>query len=127
MSRDNMVERHVKEVVPSKRTLDALAAAPRWVAWVEEIRNNKRTKLPKDPATGRNASVPTEPSTWGTRAAAEKRWRRIKSQTDDPSGVGIVLGELPGTDHFLLGIDLDGCIDPQQGEVADWAQEVIAR
>jgi uncharacterized protein DUF3987 len=115
------------EVEPCITSLVDLAAARRWVAWQEETRKGKLTKLPKNPATGNNARVPTDPSTYGTRAEAEARWQKIKKA--DPSGVGgigIVLGEL-ADGCYLLGSDLDSCRDAATGEIANWAKEVIDR
>jgi putative DNA primase/helicase len=81
--------------------------------------------VPKNPATSGNARVPTDPSTYGTRAAAEQRWQKI-ANPKAVGGIGIVLGELPNGLH-LDGIDLDSCRDPQGGGIADWAKEVIER
>jgi hypothetical protein len=76
-----------------------------WVAWRQEQRNGKLTKLPKNPATGGNAMVPTNPDTYGTRAAAEKRWQRFARYAKDPvGGIGIVLGELPNGQYWSASI-----------------------
>jgi hypothetical protein len=56
----------------------SLTHARLWVAWREETQNGRATKIPKNPATGRNASVPTDPSTYGTRAEAETRGEKIQ-------------------------------------------------
>jgi hypothetical protein len=98
----------------------SLTHARLWVAWREEIQNGRATKIPKNPATGRNASVPTDPSTYGTRAEAETRGEKIQG------GLGIVLGELPDGRH-LVGIDLDSCRDAESGAIADWAEVVLER
>jgi hypothetical protein len=110
---------------PLTFVLSNFAHQPRWVAWVTEIRNDEPTKVPKNPRTGGNAAS-NEPTTWDTREAAEKRWHRIRTNHEDAiGGIGIVLGQLPDG-LYLLGIDLDGCIDRKQ-LVADWAQEVLER
>jgi hypothetical protein len=100
------------------RSLTDLADTKLWVAWQEETRDGRATKIPKNPATGRNASVPTDPSTYGTRAEAETRGEKIQG------GLGIVLGELPDGRH-LVGIDLDSCRDVESGAIADWAAVVL--
>lgn len=82
-----------------------------WVIW--EIEGGK--KVPLNPKNGFNAS-PTNPATWAsyesTRAAFEEHGYE---------GVGFVFTE----DDPFCGIDLDGCIDPDTGEIADWASEII--
>ena len=89
------------------RTLDDLADMKIWVAWREEDRNGKPTKIPYDPNHRGAARIPTDPTTWGTRVKAERRWREL----DDGSrgGIGIVLGDL-GSNYVLFGIDLDQCL-----------------
>jgi putative DNA primase/helicase len=111
------------------KTLDGFSNRPRWVAWRVEIKLGKngkeRTeKVPYDPSSDRQARVPTDPRTWGTRDEAEERCRDLLGH-DDVGGVGIVLGQLDdGT--LLMGIDLDHCIQSDD-RIADWAVEVIKR
>jgi hypothetical protein len=107
---------------------NGLADIPRWVAWREEIIKRKdgtelATKIPYDPHNGRRARIPTDPSTWGSRKQAERRWREL----DDGrrGGVGIVLRALD-PDHLLMGIDLDRCVD-KQGFIRSWADEILDR
>ena len=110
--------------------LEDLADLPRWVAWHEEWRTNKageeyKTKIAYDPHTSRQAKIPTEPSTWGTRAHAERRWQRMRGD-HDVGGVGIVLGELEDG-SLLMGIDLDHCFKPKSEMIKSWAVEIIER
>jgi len=116
-------DNNVVQLRPTLSLAD-LAAERRWVAWCEETHKGELKKIPKNPATGGNAQVPTNPSTYGTRAAAEQRWEKIKKQTAI-GGIGIVLGELTD-DRYLAGIDLDSCRS-KDGMIADWAQAVIDR
>jgi putative DNA primase/helicase len=102
-------------------SLADLAAVKMWVAWAEERRKGRLTKIPKNPATGGNARVPTDPSTYGTRATAEQRAQKITK-----GGIGVVLGALADGRH-LVGVDLDSCRDPESGVIAGWAAEVIER
>jgi putative DNA primase/helicase len=108
------------------RDLHDLADEPYWVAWREEQRNGKTSKVPIDPRTGRRAQVPTNPETWGTRAQAERRWHDLKRDLDDDlrGGIGIVLDELVGEGCHLLGIDLDGCMD-KHGRIDDFSCDII--
>jgi primase-polymerase (primpol)-like protein len=112
-------------------SLDDLASVPRWVAWREEQRTTsdgatKRTKVPYSPHTGRMARIPTDPTSWGSREQAARRW----TQMDDgrPGGIGIALGELEG--GCVWGIDLDNCITAKtdgKQSVAPWAAQVLKR
>jgi hypothetical protein len=61
-----------------------------WVGWRQETRNNRSTKIPYDPRTGRHAQS-DDAATWATRAEAE-RW--AASRRGD--GVGIMLGQVEG-------------------------------
>jgi hypothetical protein len=100
--------------------LDAFAGELRWVAWRNETRGGKPTKVPYA-ADGRKAKA-DDPSTWGTRKAAEARASRIVNGLG--GGVGLQLGDL-GTDRHLCGIDLDSCI-ADDGALAPWAVEILA-
>jgi putative DNA primase/helicase len=95
--------------------LDQFAALALWVRWKIETRKGKPTKVPYAPGSNRRASS-TDPSTWGTRAEAE----RGKASFD---GVGIILAALDGARH-LGGIDLDACIS-DEGDVAAWARDIV--
>jgi len=96
-------------------------AVAHWVCWRVEVRRDRfgqlrETKVPKDPRTGRNASV-TDPSTWATFeetvASAQKRGQKI--------------GFVFTAQEPFTGIDLDGCHDPQTGSVAAWAVALVRR
>ena len=79
--------------------------APRWVEWRPEAGD----KVPYIPGTGRKAKT-NNPATW-----------RAFSQCE-----GERLGWVFNGDD-LGGIDLDACRDPNNGELAPWAVEVIDR
>ena len=100
--------------------LDALAGEPRWVAWRNELRARKLTKVPYAP-DGRKAKA-DDPSTWGIRTAAESRAKKIVN--GQGGGIGIQLGDL-GADMHLCGIDLDSCI-LEDGALAPWAAEIVS-
>jgi len=99
-------------------TLDDIKARPVWVCYKLEKRNGKKTKPPYNPLTGRGAKQ-NDPTTWVTYdqavAASTGPHRRY-------SGIGFQFDpqQLP-----LVGVDLDHCIDPQSGQVAPWAQDII--
>jgi predicted P-loop ATPase len=100
--------------------LDALANEARWVAWRNELRGDKPTKVPYAP-DGKKAKA-DDPSTWGTRKAAEARASGIVN--GQGGGIGIQLGDLGGDMH-LCGIDLDSCI-VDDGALAPWAAEILS-
>jgi predicted P-loop ATPase len=99
--------------------LDAFAHEARWVAWRSEPRGCKVTKVPYAP-TGRRAKA-DDPATWGTRAEAEARAKKIVN--GQGGGIGIQLGDL-GEGTHLCGIDLDSCI-AEDGALAAWALEIL--
>ena len=80
-----------------------LTELPRWLAWRNEIRNGKPTKLPKT-CRDTNATS-TSPNTWAPFAAIAQVLKRQPKLFD---GVGIVLGEL-SVGNFC-GVDLDSCL-----------------
>ena len=96
-----------------------LAELRQWVAWDWRWLPARRawTKPPLSPCTGAAASH-SDPATWGTfgQAVTLARRRRL-------AGVGVVLTRELG----LVGVDLDGCVDPRYGEIAPWAREVVRR
>jgi putative DNA primase/helicase len=101
--------------------LDALAGEPRWVAWRYELRAGKKTKVPYSPA-GRTAKS-DDSSTWGTRAEAEARAKRIVN--GHGGGTGFMLGEASDGVAFG-GVDLDTCRSPD-GSLQPWANEIVDR
>ena len=104
-------------------TLADLSEQKIWVAWKEQLnKQGKLTKIPKDPATGDNAKVPSDPSTYGTLDDAITCSEAMRGK----GGVGIVLGPIDN-EHHLVGIDLDSCRDLNTETIADWAAEVINR
>ena len=100
-------------------TIANLAAVPLWVGWRQEERGGKSTKTPFDPVRGTRAAS-NDPSTWATRNDAES-WA-ICERGD---GVGLMFSTVG--EALIAGIDLDCCVDPETGDVAGWAQEVIDR
>jgi hypothetical protein len=101
--------------------LDILAPERRWVAWRNELRGGKLTKVPYSPHTGHKAKA-DDPRTWNTRSAAEACAHNIVNGLG--GGIGIELGDL-GDSTSLGGIDLDTCLS--EGMYEPWAVEVITR
>ena len=86
----------------------------RAVVWNYEERNGKRTKVPYVPHRTADRAKVDDPKTWGLFSDA-----RAAVEDGKADGVGIVLG------NGLVGIDLDGCRDPETGEVQPWASEIV--
>jgi putative DNA primase/helicase len=99
---------------------DGHASEHRWVAWRNELRGGKPTKVPYAPS-GKRAKA-DDPSTWGTRAAAEARAAKIVN--GQGGGIGIELGDLGG-DVYLAGLDLDSCLGEDR-IVAPWAEAILS-
>lgn len=93
-----------------------LRELPQWVPWnlVERDGAEKPTKLPVNPHTGGAASS-TNPATWGTFQTA------MEYQQAD--GVGFVFTP----DDPYVGIDLDGCRDPETGQLTAEASAIVER
>ena len=97
-----------------------LSERPQWVCWRLEEREGKPTKVPYVPGTDRRASS-IDLMTWATFSEACAAYK-----SGNPlayHGLGFVFSS---ADPFV-GIDLDGCRDPDGGEVATWAQHIISR
>ncbi len=92
---------------------------PQWVRWRVEPRRpgEQPTKIPFRPSGLSRAKV-DEPSTWGPYATAAA-WLTV----GDMAGVGFVFSDTGG----LVGLDLDGCRDPETGEIAEWATGILYR
>jgi len=113
-------------------TLASLADRPIHVGWNVEPqrRGGKPTKVPYSPKDRRAKCGEGDngnPSGWGTRAAATAWAMRQPGRVEiRRRGIGIVLGvEIGGS--TLAGIDLDTCLNPETGEMAPWAQEILDR
>jgi putative DNA primase/helicase len=101
--------------------LDDLADDAIWVAWRNERRGNKTTKVPISP-NGDNAKT-DDPDTWGD-------LRRAKAAANEMlngqgGGIGVMLGVEIGNSTALGGVDLDTCIADR--EIGEWALDVIDR
>ncbi len=92
-----------------------LCALPQWLCWKTAKRKGKITKVPVSPHGG--AGKPNVSNTWGTLGEALAHAERCGL-----AGVGFVFSE----DDPYCGVDLDGCRDPETGELAPWAAELVA-
>ncbi len=89
-----------------------LRALKQWVNWRRELRDEKPTKVPYQPAHPRRRANVSDPQTWGTYEQA--------AQVSDVDGIGFVFT----ADDPFTGIDLDGCID-ENGEMHPAAARIV--
>lgn len=94
---------------------------PNWVQW--KLTRNESGELGKVPfVAGTNFTknaASTRSATWKT---FEEATKNITLSSDQ--GVGFVIHG-PVVEAGLVGFDLDGCRNPQTGDVTDWAQKLI--
>jgi hypothetical protein len=95
-------------------SLRSLFLARRWVA-------RDAAKVPYF-ADGQRASS-SDPSTWRTYAEA----CNVVARSSSLCGVGIMLGALESSGDVLAGVDLDGCLDPETGELEPHAEAIVGR
>ncbi|MGB6496354.1 MAG: DUF3987 domain-containing protein [Candidatus Acidiferrum sp.] len=92
-----------------------LKSIPNWVAW--KYVNGTKPPFVCGTAFTKHASS-TDPATWSTYEKASE------SPINDTEGVGFVLGG-EAIAQQLVGFDLDGCRNPETGELASWADEFL--
>jgi len=86
-----------------------------FVCWCYEVRNGKETKVPYSPLTGERASS-TNPASWASYEEAVAAYKERNY-----GGIGFVFTK----DDPYCGVDLDGCLDSETGEIEPWAQDVV--
>ena len=86
-----------------------------WLCWRQEERNGEPTKVPYSPTKHEKAKS-TDPKTW---AGYEEAVKALREHGYD--GIGFVFTP---EDEFC-GVDLDKCLDPETGEIEDWAQQIV--
>ena len=106
------VKKHILQVRPETIPQE-LKSRPQWVVW--KAVGEKPDKRPYSACTGQMASS-TDLLTWST---FEEACKALES--GQYSGLGFVL--CSGDPY--TGVDLDDCIDPETGEIAAWALEII--
>ncbi len=95
---------------------EELRERPQWVCWRYQERGGKRTKIPHK-AVGWGLASSTDPATWATYEQATEARRRHRHD-----GIGFVFSP----DDPFTGVDLDNCRNPDTGELAPWAAEILA-
>lgn len=102
-------------MIDTSRIPKELQELPQWVGWRREHRDGEPTKVPQRP-DGKGKASTTDRTTWGTIDQALAAARRHNF-----AGVGFVFTP----DDPYIGIDLDKCRDPETGELAEWAAEIV--
>jgi len=98
---------------------DELTERERWVCWKVEERNGEPTKIPVDPQTGGFAKSNDE-STWASFPKVRDYHEREDTDTE---GIGFMFSR----GGRYAGVDLDKCVDPETGDVDDWARDIVER
>ena len=92
-----------------------LKARPQWCNWKYARAGEKWTKHPYNPRTGRKASS-TDIMTWSNFDTVFEAY-----EAGGYDGIGFMFS----SGDPYTGVDLDGCRDPETGEVEPWAAEII--
>lgn len=95
---------------------EEIRTLPQWLCWKPERREGKITKVPASPHGGKGKS--TDPATWGTLQEA----LTYAARQTEIAGVGFVFAP----EDPYCGVDLDGCRDPETGELSKSAAEIVA-
>lgn len=98
----------------TKKIPQELLSRKQWVLWRNVTRGDQVTKLPFQP-NGKSAKS-NDPATWN-------HFETVMLAPDGYDGPGFVFS----ADDPYVGIDLDGCRDPETGQFADWAREIILK
>jgi putative DNA primase/helicase len=106
----------IKEMLSVKveRIPEELKIRPQWVVW--KAVGERPEKIPYSAKTGLKAST-TDLLSWCSFGEANEALGSGQTY----SGLGFVFSS---GDPFA-GIDLDGCVNPETGEVAAWALEIV--
>jgi archaellum biogenesis ATPase FlaH len=94
----------------------ALRDKPQWVFWKIVDRGGEPTKVPY--AFNHSEAKSNDSETWAPFDDIASEYQPARY-----NGVGFVFENHGG----LVGVDLDGCREPETGKVADWAREIILK
>src|SRR5262249_31177727 len=105
--------------VVAEQIPEALKQKPHWVVWRYERRPGKNgasewNKVPHDACTGQTADT-TDPATWASFAEAVAAYDQ-----GGWDGIGFVFAG-----DGVAGVDLDECLDPLTGSLAEEAQRIV--
>jgi KaiC/GvpD/RAD55 family RecA-like ATPase len=100
------------ETIAIEKIPSQLSGLDQWVVWKTVVRDGKPTKIPFQP--NGSAASSTDEKTWSTIYDCME----VVANYD---GLGFVFSK----DDPFIGVDLDGCISDSDGEIQDWAKDVI--
>src|SRR5271155_4856989 len=93
---------------------------PNWVAWKLVTRKGEVTKpLFVVGSKFKKYASSTDSSTWTDFNTAVTH-----TEVNGVQGVGFVVGG-QAVEKGLVGVDIDGCRNPETGEITEWADEII--
>lgn len=96
---------------------EELRRRPQWVVWRLEERDGKPNKTPYI-AGGVGRASSTDSLTWRSFKEAVQAL-----ETGRYDGIGFVFS----SGDPYAGVDLDGCRNPETGELEDWAAEIVEK
>lgn len=94
---------------------EELRRRPQWIVWKLEQRDGKTTKVPYI-AGGVGKASSTDSETWCNFKEAVQALR-----TGRYDGIGFVFS----SGDPYAGVDLDGCRNPETGELEEWAAKIV--
>ena len=103
---------------PLPKVPQQLKDKPSWVLWKIAEVNGKHTKVPYKLDGGKAASTRSED--WADYQSVVEQAMRDGGLTKN-RGIGRVVQE----EERLVGIDLDGCRNPETGDITSWAMSII--
>ena len=103
-------EKYISRIFP-----DDLIMLNQWVLWRLVKRGERMTKVPLQ--TDGTSAKTSDPATWST---CQNVMKTFVADTGF-DGIGFVFS----ADDPYVGIDLDKCCDPTNGEVEQWAQDIL--
>lgn len=97
-----------------------LKSLPNWIWWrLEKSKDGADTKVPYVAGNWNRHASSTDPSTWTTFDEAVKGAVLSSAQ-----GIGFVIHGI-SVEKKIVGFDLDGCRNPETGEITDWAGKLV--
>lgn len=93
---------------------DELKAIPQWVMWSAENHKGKISKVPYRPKNPNLKASTKNPEHWATFEEALDKLFLF-------DGIGLVMTGI----NNLVGIDLDHCVNPETGEIHEWAKNLM--
>ncbi len=106
-------------VDPLPKFPQALKDKPNWVLWKYASVNGKFTKVPYQ-LDFKSAAASTRPNEWSDYKSVAEKIQSVGGITERQG-----LGRVVQKEQRVVGIDLDGCRDPQTGAIAQWAEDIV--